>query len=334
MAESRPPRSGTFRVGAAGSGPSWELTAVRSPAAARRAPNWRRPAAFVLMEAVTLGAGAVRREHALPALPGVRAAASASPRSPSPPIFAVYAFALIVALLTHRRAVRPGRPPAGAARLAALLARRGDGRVRGRRRGGLACSATRVLQGLGTGVATGTLSAVLLDLQPRPGMGPNGERGRRHRFGLAARRASGRGRWCSTDRRRVSWCSGCCSARPPGRGGRRWRVVPETVPYSPGWLRAVRPRLGTAGGPGDVPRRWDADRGRGLGVDRLLPLARPVPDRGASPAAIDRLIAGLPLARRSSSAGAIGSAWSTPALDPAAGPLLVGAPLFVVGPPG
>ena len=285
-----------------------ELTAVRSPATARGlrlAPS----AAFVLM-GVTLGLVLFAASTPSPLYPEYERRFGFSPVTLTA-IFAVYAFALIVALLTTGAlSDRVGRRPVLlvsllllAAAMAVFAVADGVGWLFG----------ARVLQGLGTGVATGTLSAVLLDLQPRPGMGPTVS-AVAPSLGLAVG-ALGAGALVQhgpAPRQLVFWLLlGAFLVAAAALA-----VVPETVPYSPGWLRAVRPRdRGAAGGPGDVPR-GDADRGRRLGADRLLPLARPVPDREPHrrrrPAG-----AGLPLAAIFG-AGAIGS-WS-PRTGPRPGP--------------
>jgi len=104
-------------------------------------------------------------------------------------------------------------------------------------------------------------------------------------------------------------------------------VVPETVPYSPGWLRAVRPRIG-------VP---PAARATFLTVTPIVVAGWALtgfylslgPSLTASlTGSDDRLVAGLPLAAIFG-AGAVGSL-VTPHWT-AARSVLVGAPLFIVG---
>jgi len=182
----------------------------------------------------------------------------------------------------------------------------------------------RVLQGLGTGVATGTLSAVLLDLQPRPGMGPTVS-AVAPSLGLAVG-ALGAGALVQhgpAPRQLVFWLLlGAFLVAAAALA-----VVPETVPYSPGWLRAVRPRIG-------VP---PAARATFLAVTPIVVAGWALtgfylslgPSLTASlTGGDDRLVAGLPLAAIFG-AGAIGSL-VTPHWT-AARAVLVGAPLFVVG---
>ena len=103
--------------------------------------------------------------------------------------------------------------------------------------------------------------------------------------------------------------------------------MPETVPYSPGWLRVIRPRIG-------VP---PAARATFLAVTPIVVAGWALtgfylslgPSLTASlTGGDDRLVAGLPLAAIFG-AGAIGSLL-TPHWT-AARAVLVGAPLFVVG---
>jgi MFS family permease len=98
-------------------------------------------------------------------------------------IFGVYAVALVAALLLAGSVSdRVGRRPVLLASLGVLAVSMvvfalapGVGWL----------MVARILQGVGTGVATGTLSATLLDLQPRPGAGPNAS-AIAPSFGLAA----------------------------------------------------------------------------------------------------------------------------------------------------
>src|SRR5712691_7424825 len=80
-------------------------------------------------------------------------------------IFGVYALALLTALLTRGRLSDHlgRRPVVQIVSMVAFISARGVGML----------FAARVLQGLGTGLATGALSAWLLDLQPsdHPGLG-------------------------------------------------------------------------------------------------------------------------------------------------------------------
>jgi MFS family permease len=86
-------------------------------------------------------------------------------------IFAVYALALLAALLTTGRlSDRLGRRPVLAAGLAVQAAAMAAFVLA---HGVTALYVARILQGLGTGIATGAISAWLLDLEPRsrPGLG-------------------------------------------------------------------------------------------------------------------------------------------------------------------
>ncbi|HEX6469735.1 MAG TPA: MFS transporter [Streptosporangiaceae bacterium] len=86
-------------------------------------------------------------------------------------IFAVYALALLAALLTTGRlSDRLGRRPVLAAGLAVMAAAMAAFVLA---HGVTALYVARILQGVGTGIATGAISAWLLDLEPptRPGLG-------------------------------------------------------------------------------------------------------------------------------------------------------------------
>jgi MFS family permease len=237
-------------------------------------------------------------------------------------IFAVYAFALIVALLTTGAlSDRVGRRPVLlvallllAAAMAVFAAATGVGWL----------FAARVLQGLATGVATGTLSAALLDLQPRPGRGPTVS-AVAPSFGLAVG-AVGAGalvQYGPAPRQLVFWVLLAALLAAAAA----LAAVPETVPYSPGWLATVRPRVG-------VP-----PAARAMFV-ALLPIVVAGwaltgfylslgPSLTASLTGTDdRLVAALPLLAIFG-AGGIGSLltprWS------ARRSVLVGAPLFILG---
>jgi MFS family permease len=296
-----------------------ELTAVRSPAAIRGlrlAPS----AAFVLM-GVTLGLVLFAASTPSPLYPVYERRFGFSPVTLTA-IFAVYAFALIAALLTTGAlSDRVGRRPVLlvsllllAAAMAVFAVADGVGWL----------FAARVLQGLGTGVATGTLSAVLLDLQPRPGMGPTVS-AVAPSLGLAVG-ALGAGALVQhgpAPRQLVFWLLvGAFLVAAAALA-----VVPETVPYSRGWLRAVRPRIG-------VP---PAARATFLAVTPIVVAGWALtgfylslgPSLTASlTGGDDRLVAGLPLAAIFG-AGAIGSL-VTPHWT-AARAVLVGGPLFIVG---
>jgi MFS family permease len=296
-----------------------ELTAVRRPAAARGrrlAPS----AAFVLM-GVTLGLVLFAASTPSPLYPEYERRFGFSPLTLTA-IFAVYAFALIVTLLTTGAlSDRVGRRPVLLASLLLLAAAMALFAVAG---GVGWLFAARVLQGLGTGVATGTLSAVLIDLQPRPGRGPTVSAAA-PAIGLAVG-ALGAGALVQhgpAPRQLVFWLLvGAFLLAAAALA-----VIPETVPYSPGWLRVIRPRMG-------VP---PAARATFLAVTPIVIAGWALtgfylslgPSLTASlTGADDRLVAGLPLAAIFG-AGAIGSLltphWS------AARSVLVGAPLFVVG---
>jgi MFS family permease len=144
-----------------------DVTATRSPAATRGlrlAPS----AAFVLMGA-TLGLVLFAASTPSPLYPVYEHRFGFSPVTLTA-IFAVYAFALVAALLTTGAlSDRVGRRPVLLVSLLLLAAAMAVFALAG---GVGWLFAARILQGLGTGVATGTLSAALIDLQPRPGMGP------------------------------------------------------------------------------------------------------------------------------------------------------------------
>lgn len=203
-------------------------------------------------------------------------------------VFAVYAAALVVALLLAGSVSDlVGRRPVLIASLAVLAVAMvvfalasGVGWL----------VVARVLQGVGTGVATGTLSAALLDLQPRPGAGPNAS-AVAPSFGLAAG-SLGAGALVQhgpAPRQLVFWlllavfALACLVVV----------AIPEQVPYRRGWLRTLRPRIG-------VP---PAARGTFLTVGPIIGAAWALagfylslgPSLAATLAgSTDRLVAGLP----------------------------------------
>ena len=171
----------------------------------------------------------------------------------------------------------------------------------------------RVLQGLGTGVATGTLSAVLLDLQPRPGMGPTVS-AVAPSLGLAVG-ALGAGALVQHGPGAASAGVLAAARRVPGRGGRAGGGAGDGALLA-GWLRAVRPRIG-------VP---PAARATFLAVTPIVVAGWALtgfylslgPSLTASlTGGDDRLVAGLPLAR--SSVPARSGRWS-PRTGPRPGP--------------
>jgi MFS family permease len=237
-------------------------------------------------------------------------------------IFAVYAFALVVALLlTGSLSDRVGRRPVLlgsllllAAAMALFAAADGVGWL----------FAARVLQGLGTGVATGTLSATLLDLQPRPGVGPTVSAvGPSFGLGVGALVTGALVQHGPAPRQLVFWLLLAAFLAASAA----LAAVPETVPYSPGWRRDLRPRVG-------VPA---AARATFLAVTPMVAASWALtgfylslgPSLTASLAGTDdRLLAGLPVAALFGAAGIaslVTPRWS------AARALLVGAPLFVLG---
>ncbi|HEV7657405.1 MAG TPA: MFS transporter [Mycobacteriales bacterium] len=237
-------------------------------------------------------------------------------------IFAVYAFALIVTLLlTGSLSDRVGRRPVLlvsllvlAAAMAVFVVADGVGWL----------FVARILQGLGTGVATGTLSAVLLDLQPRPGtgstvsaVGPS--------FGLAvgALATGALVQYGPAPRQLVFWLLLAVFLLSAAA----LAVVPETVAPRPGWRQDLRPRVG-------VPA---AARATFVAVAPMVVAGWAFTgfylSLGSSLTAdltgdSDRLVAALPLAALFGAAGI--ASLLTPRWT-AERAVLIGAPLFVVG---
>lgn len=237
-------------------------------------------------------------------------------------VFAVYALALIVALLlTGSLSDRVGRRPVLLASLLLLalamgVFAAGDG-VRW-------LVLARILQGIATGVATGTLSAMLLDLQPRPGAGPTVS-SVAPSFGLGAG-VVGAGALVQhgpAPRTFVFWLLLAVFAV----AALSLLLIPETVPYTPGGLRDLRPRIGV---PVDaratfvtmapiVVACWAlAGFYLSLGPSLAISLS----------GSTDRLLAGLPLAALFAAGGiasVVSRQWT------ADRSVLVGAPAFAVG---
>ena len=237
-------------------------------------------------------------------------------------IFAVYALALIAALLlTGSLSDRVGRRPVLLASLVLLAAAMavfaaGDGV------GWLVLA--RVLQGIGTGVATGTLSATLLDLQPRPGVGPTVSTVAPS-FGLAGG-VAGAGalvQYGPAPRTLVFWILLAVFVLAAAA----LLAVPETVPYRPGWLGDLRPRVGVPAGARAtfltmapiVVACWAlAGFYLSLGPSLAISLA----------GTTDRLVTGLPLTALFAAGGI--SSLLTPGWS-ARRSILVGAPTFTLG---
>ena len=153
-------------------------------------------------------------------------------------IFAVYALALLVALLTTGElSDHLGRRPV----LAVGLVVQAAGMVAfGVAEGVAALYVARVLQGVGTGIATGAISAWLLDLEPRerPGLG-SVVGGIAPMAGLAA----------------GAFASGVLVQYGPDPLRLVYRLLPAAVllalprvpdhtSRSPGWLATLRPQIG------------------------------------------------------------------------------------------
>ena len=156
-------------------------------------------------------------------------------------IFAVYAFALLAALLTAGQlSDHLGRRPV----LAVALVVQTAGMVAFVVAQSVAALyVARILQGIGTGIATGAISAWLLDLEPpdRPGLG-SGVGSIAPMAGLAAG-ALGSGllvQYGPDPLRLVYWLLtgvflAALAALPS---------VPDEVPRSPGWLASLRLEIG------------------------------------------------------------------------------------------
>lgn len=237
-------------------------------------------------------------------------------------IFAVYALALLVSLvLAGSLSDRVGRRPVLLASLLLLAA----AMVTFALAGGIeALVAGRILQGVGTGIATGTLSAILLDLQPRPGLGPTVS-AVAPSFGLAAGvlGAAALVQHGPAPRQLVFWLLAAVFVAAAAA----LAAIPETVPYKPGWLRELRPRIGV---PADartaflavapiVVACW-ALAGFYLSLGPALAISL----SGNT----DRLLTGLPLVALFAAGGvtsALTPGWSAPRS------MLFGAPTFVLG---
>lgn len=237
-------------------------------------------------------------------------------------IFAVYALALVAALLTTGSlSDLVGRRPVLLASLGVLAASMAVFAL-APNVGWLL--AARVLQGIGTGVATGTLSAALIDLQPRPGSGPIVSSAAPS-FGLAAG-ALGAGALVQhgpAPRQLVYWLLvGAFVLAAVAIA-----AVPETVPYRPGWAAALVPRIGVPAearatflvvGP-IVAAAWAlAGFYLSLGPSLTISLS----------GSTDRLVSGLP-AVALFAAGGVGTLLSI--RTPAERAIALGAPLLVAG---
>ena len=237
-------------------------------------------------------------------------------------VFAVYALALLVSLvLAGSLSDRVGRRPVLLASLLLLAA----AMVTFALAGGLeALVAGRILQGVGTGIATGTLSAMLLDLQPRAGVGPTVS-AVAPSFGLAAGvlAAAVLVQHGPAPRQLVFWLLAAVFVAAAAV----LAAIPETVPYQPGWVRELRPRIGV---PADartaflavapiVVACW-ALAGFYLSLGPALAISL----SGST----DRLLTGLPLVALFAAGGvtsALTPGWSAPRS------MLLGAPTFALG---
>jgi MFS family permease len=159
-------------------------------------------------------------------------------------IFAVYAFALLAALLvTGQLSDHLGRRPV----LALALVVQTAGMVSFVIAEGVAeLYVARVLQGIGTGIATGAISAWLLDLEPphRPGLGSVAG-GIAPMVGLAAG-ALGSGilvQYGPEPLRLVYWLlAGVFLVALAALSG-----IPDLSVRKPGWLTSLRPTIGVPG---------------------------------------------------------------------------------------
>ena len=156
-------------------------------------------------------------------------------------IFAMYAFALLVALLfAGSLSDRVGRRPV---LFCGLLAEAGGMALFAEARGVGWLLAARALQGFATGVATGTLSAALLDLQQpgRPGLAPLMS-STAPSLGLAAG-ALGAGaavQYGPAPRHLVFWLLVAIFVL----GAVATLALPDTVPFQHGWWHSLVPRVG------------------------------------------------------------------------------------------
>lgn len=237
-------------------------------------------------------------------------------------IFAIYALALIAALLlTGSLSDRVGRRPVLLASLGVLAA-------------SMVVFAlapdvgwllvARVLQGIGTGVATGTLSATLIDLQPRQGSGPIVSSAAPS-FGLAggALVAGALVQYGPAPQHLVYWLLLGAFVLAAATIA----AIPEPVPYQPGWTRSLRPHVAVPAearatflvvGP-IVAAAWAlAGFYLSLGPSLTISLS----------GSTDRLVSGLP-AVALFAAGGIGTLLSV--RTPAERAILLGAPLLVAG---
>jgi MFS family permease len=156
-------------------------------------------------------------------------------------IFAVYAFALLVALLTTGRlSDHLGRRPVLVLALVVQIA----GMVSFVVADGVATLyLARILQGLGTGIATGAISAWLLDLQPPDNPSRGGVVGGIAPMAGLAAGALGSGllvQYGPAPLRLVYWLlAGVYMAALAAMF-----LIRDTAAGTPGWLRSLRPEIG------------------------------------------------------------------------------------------
>ncbi|HZX05009.1 MFS transporter [Kribbella sp.] len=156
-------------------------------------------------------------------------------------IFAVYVFALLVALVfTGSISDQIGRRPtllvAGIVQVVAMV-------TFAVAPGVFWLSLARVLQGIATGIATGALSAWLLDLQPehRPGLGPTvGSTAPPAGLALGAIGAGVLVQYAPAPTHLVYWLLVAVFAA----GLLAVLAVPETMPATASWRQALRPKIG------------------------------------------------------------------------------------------